>query len=256
VLFPAGCLRRNAQENGMSIAEVTTPPVLRSHVWPLAGKSVSGACAAQDEDLQMLRRIGSKLRFDRGETIFSEGDAAEYAYQVVKGAVRLCKHMADGRRQIAQFLLPGDFFSFMDLSEHSFTAEAVGDTTLISYPQRQIARLAEERPSLRRRFATLLSQRVLDIQNHLVILGRQTAREKVASFLLFLIEHEGTEEVNLLNVLMSRQDIADFLGLTIETVCRVLSAMKRDGLVGIPNLHQLAIKDIDALYAVADGENA
>jgi CRP-like cAMP-binding protein len=238
----------------MSIAEAVRQPFPPPpQVWPAFGKGV-GAPARADEDLQVLHRIGSKLRFDRGETIFSEGDPAEFAYRVLKGAVRLCKHMVDGRRQIAQFLLPGDFFSFMELSEHSFTAEAVSDTTLICYPQRQIERLGEERPSLRKRFSALLSRRVRDIQNHLVILGRQTAKEKVASFLLLLIEHQGSDEQTLLDVPMSRQDIADYLGLTIETVCRVLSAMKRDGLVDIPSLHELAVNDVDALYALADGE--
>ena len=222
-------------------------------VWPAFGKGV-GAPASADEDLQVLHRIGSKRHFERGQTIFSEGDPAEFAYRVLKGAVRLCRHMADGRRQISQFLLPGDFFSFMELSEHSFTAEAVSDAILICYPQRQVERLGEERPSLRRRFSALLSRRVRDIQNHLVILGRQTAKEKVASFLLLLIEHDGSEHGDCLDVPMSRQDIADYLGLTIETVCRVLSAMKRDGLLEIPSLHQVLVKDIDALYALMDGD--
>ena len=146
--------------------------------------------AGLDDDFQMLHRTGSKLRFDRGETIFNAGDAAEYAYRVVCGAVRLCKHLANGRRQIAQFLLPGDFFSFVDMTEHSFTAEAVSNVVLACYPQRQIERLTEARPALRRFFGSLLSRRVRDVQNHLVMLGRQTAKEKVASFLVMLIERE------------------------------------------------------------------
>src|SRR5262249_54949777 len=80
-----------------------------------------------DDDLKALHRIGSRIHFGRGETIFNEGDTAEYAYRVVSGTVRLCKHMPDGRRQIAQFLFAGEFFSFMDLREHSFSAEAVND---------------------------------------------------------------------------------------------------------------------------------
>lgn len=239
----------------MSIAEAIRPSAFlssRPAVWSVSG-SKSETPAGADQDLQLLQRIGTKLRFNRGETIFNEGDAAEYAYKVVSGAVRLCKHMADGRRQIAQFLLPGDFFSFMDLSEHSFTAEAVSDTTLTCYPQRQIERLGEERLSLRKRFAALLTRRVRDIQNHLVMLGRQTAKERVAAFFLHVIEHTGIDKAGLMELPMSRQDVADYLGLTIETVCRVLSAMKRHGLVGIPNLHQLVIKKPDALSELAEG---
>ena len=206
-----------------------------------------------DDDLKALHRIGSRMHFARGETIFNEGDSAEYAYKVASGAVRLCKHMPDGRRQIAQFLFAGEFFSFMDLKEHSFSAEAVNDVVLLCYPQKQIERLGEERLTLRKRFAALLARRVRDIQNHLVMLGRQTAKERVAAFLLHVIEHTGIDKSGVMELPMSRQDIADYLGLTIETVCRVLSAMKRNGLVGIPNLHQLVIKKPAVLAELAEG---
>jgi CRP/FNR family nitrogen fixation transcriptional regulator len=140
------------------------------------------------------------------------------------------------------------------LTEHSFTAEAVNDVIVICYPQRQIERLGEERLSLRKRFAALLTRRVRDTQNHLVMLGRQTAKERVAAFLMHVIDHTGVEQGGLIEMPMSRQDIADYLGLTIETVCRVLSAMKREGLIGIPNLHQLIVKNAETLYALAEGE--
>jgi CRP-like cAMP-binding protein len=237
----------------MSIAEITRLPTPSSQVWPSAGKRVIGSPADFHDDMVVLQRASSKIRFDRGETIFNEGDPAEHAYRVISGAVRLCKHMADGRRQIAQFLLPGDFFSFVDMTEHSFTAEAVCDVELTCYPQRQITRLTEERLGLRRYFGSLLSRRVRDVQNHLVMLGRQTAKEKVASFLVMLVERQGAENSRLA-VPMSRQDIADYLGLTIETVCRVLSAMKRKKLIDIPGLHDLTIRDFDALCALAEGE--
>ncbi len=238
----------------MSIAEITRLARPSSQIWPMPGNQPAVSPAGLDDDFQVLHRTGSKLRFDRGETIFNAGDAAEYAYRVVSGAVRLCKHLADGRRQIAQFLLPGDFFSFVDMTEHSFTAEAVSNVVLACYPQRQIERLTEARPALRRFFGSLLSRRVRDVQNHLVMLGRQTAKEKVASFLVMLIEREQNTESSHVDLPMSRQDIADFLGLTIETVCRVLSAMKRERLIDIPGPHELTIRDVDALYAFADGE--
>jgi len=206
-----------------------------------------------EDDLKALHRIGSRMHFARGETIFSEGDSAEYAYKIASGTVRLCKHMPDGRRQIAQFIFPGEFFSFMDLKEHSFTAEAVNDVVLLCYPQKQIERLGDERLTLRKRFAAVLTRRVRDIQNHLVMLGRQTAKERLAAFLVHVIEHMGIGKNGLMELPMSRQDMADYLGLTIETVCRVLSAMKRGGLIDIPNLHQLVIKNPSALSELAEG---
>jgi len=206
-----------------------------------------------EDDLKALHKIGSRIHFARGETIFSEGDSAEYAYKIASGTVRLCKHMSDGRRQIAQFIFPGEFFSFMDLKEHSFTAEAVNDVVLLCYPQKQIERLGEERSTLRKRFADVLTRRVRDIQNHLVMLGRQTAKERVAAFLVHVIEHMGIDKNGLMELPMSRQDMADYLGLTIETVCRVLSAMKRERLIDIPNLHQLVIKNTARLAELAEG---
>ena len=250
----AGVRNTNPQGIQMSIAEVSRLPSPSPRVWPTTGNRPIGFPAGVEDDFELLHRAGSKIRFDRGETIFNEGDAAEYAYSVISGAVRLCKHMADGRRQIAQFLLPGDFFSFVDMAEHSFTAEAVSDVVLACYPQRQIERLTEQRPVLRRFFGSLLSRRVRDVQNHLVMLGRQTAKEKVASFLVMLIERNEVTDNSHIDVQMSRQDIADFLGLTIETVCRVLSAMKREKLIDITALHELTIRNIDRLYALADGE--
>ena len=222
--------------------------------WPSSGKGDGhlGSPAETATDSDLLRQIGTKLRFNRNETIFHEGDPAEYAYKLVSGSVRLCKHMADGRRQIAQFLFPGDYFSFLELEQHSFTAEAVSDVVVTCYPQRQLEALSKETPALRKKFLAMLSQRVLDLQEHLVTLGRQTAKERVASFLVLLSHRVGCEDDNMVDVQMSRQDIADYLGLRIETVCRVLSDLKRAGMVDIPNQHQLILKDVEGLSELAD----
>ena len=240
----------------MSLAQAVHPPVrsLQPLVWPVAGgKAKFGSAAGGEEDTQALHRFGTKIRVPRGETIFNQGDPAEYAYKVISGAVRLCRHLSDGRRQITQFLFPGDFFNFMASGEHGFTAEAVSDAVLMSFPQRQLQQFRGERASVQERFMTLLSQRVLDAQNHLMVLGRQTATERVASFLVLLWERIGDEEDELLDVPMSRLDIADYLGLTIETVCRVLSRMKRKRIIDIPSMRQLTLRDIDNLQALADG---
>jgi CRP-like cAMP-binding protein len=207
-----------------------------------------------DEDVRALQQIGTKSRFARNETIFNEGDEAKYAYKVVSGAVRLCKHMADGRRQIADFLLPGDFFGFLQFGFYSFTAEAIGDVVVMCYPQRQLEQIGNSTPSLRKRLLVLLSQRLLGMQDHLVMLGRQTAKERVASFLIQLAERSGVEEDGPMELPMSRQDIADYLGLTIETICRTLSEFKRVKLIGLPDLHQVVLKDLEALHAIAEGD--
>jgi CRP/FNR family nitrogen fixation transcriptional regulator len=241
----------------MSILETFRSASATPLAWPIVGgKGMEfGTSAGVDEDVRALQQIGTKARIARNEAIFRQGDPVECAYKVVSGVVRLCRHMSGGRRHIAQFSFPGDFFSIMDFQEHSFTAEAVSDVVLMCYPHAKLAALGNDRPSVRRRFLTLVSQRLCEMENHLTVLGRQTAKERVVSLLLSLADRLGLEEDSLVDVPMNRQDIADYLGLTNETVCRVLSELKRAGLIETPNHRQVILSDAEALQSIADGED-
>ena len=163
---------------------------------------------------------------------------------MVSGAIRLCKHLADGRRQISDFVLPGDYCGFLHLEEHRFTAEATSDLEVVAYPHRQVEVLGESMPSMRHRLTDFLSRRLMGIQDHLIMLGRQTAKERVVSFLVRLAENAGAKEGDVVELPMNRQDMADYLGLTIETVSRVVTDLKRSRLVEIPSLHQFAITNM------------
>ena len=206
------------------------------------------------EDGLALQHIGTTVRMARNEIIFSEGDPATYAYKVTSGAVRLCRHMNDGRRHIAQFSFPGDFFSVMELEQHSFTAEAVNDVVLVRYPQIHLSALSDQNPEVGRHFIALLSHRLCELENHLTVLGRQNAKERVATFLLTLAERVGVEQSDLVDAPMNRHDIADYLGLTNETVCRILSEFRRERVIGTPNLRQFTLLNVDALQTLAGGE--
>jgi CRP/FNR family nitrogen fixation transcriptional regulator len=205
-------------------------------------------------DLIALQSIGTRVRFTRGETIFTEGDAATNVYRVICGAVRLCKHMPDGRRQIVDFVLAGDFFGVMPVTAHAFTAEAVNDAVVVSYPRSQVERLGEQFASVRRSLFSLLSDAMLGMHSHLVMLGRQTAKERLAAFLQRLVERADAVDGDTVELPMSRQDIADYLGLTIETVCRELSALKKSRIVAAPDLQSFVLKKGDALGRIATGE--
>jgi CRP/FNR family transcriptional regulator, nitrogen fixation regulation protein len=240
--------------HNMSIAE--TAQLTRSHTFPPvrpASNDPQGALPRTDGEPIALQNIGTKLPFNHNQTIFNEGDPAELAYKVLSSSVRLCNHLADGRRQIVQFLFPGYLFSFMELAGHSLTAEAINDVVLISYPQHQTIHLGVQDPSLLERFVALMSQWLHMMHDHLRLLGRQAALERVSSFLLSLKERRGAEEGDALEIPMSRQDIADYLGLTIGTVCRVLTKLRRSRAIGIPNIHELVLNDVEALFAVAEG---
>ena len=243
----------------IAMAPVYGTTATRVSANPFSWSTLGGAAADAsnpshlDEDLRALQQVGVKVRFSRNETIFNDGDEATNCYKVISGSVRLCKHMTDGRRQIADFLLAGDFFGFKQFGQYKFTAEAVGDVVLMRYPQRQVARLSSSMPNLRERLLVLLSQRLVGMQDHLVMLGRQTAKERIASFLLHLAERSDAEERLAFDLPMSRQDIADYLGLTIETVCRMLSELKREKIIAIPNSGQVILNDIETLQTLTEG---
>ena len=215
-------------------------------------QTISSPARGRPDEMSALDRTGTPVLVLQNQTIFSQGEPVDHAYKVVRGVVRLCKHLPDGRRQIAQFLFPGDYFSFVTIGDHGFSAEAVVDLSLLSFSQERIERLCHDNPNLRNRLFQILSQRVCDIQNHLTIVGRQTAKERVAAFLLLLSERLGAGGETF-DVPMNRQDIADYLSLTMETVSRTLSRLKAARIIAIPDLHRLELRDVDALRALSDG---
>lgn len=214
-----------------------------------------GKHGTASSELGALREIGANLTFARNETIFSEGDSAEYSYRVVSGAVRLCKMLSNGRRQIADFFLPGDFFALGGASEHAFTAEAVNDAVVVCFQRRRIERLCDEAPDIRKDLLSRLYRDLSAAQNHLVMLGRQSAKERVASFLLLLAGRVKASNGESIELPMGRQDIADYLGLTIETVCRALSDLKRSRLITTPNTHEVVLNNIEALQQLTENES-
>jgi len=221
---------------------------------PQRGFAFGEKTSGLDRDVRTLRQVGVTTRFSHNQTIFNEGDEAKHAYTLVRGAVRLCKHMADGRRQIVDFLLPGDAFGFLQFGFYSFTAEAIGRVAMICYPPHQVEQLVNSTPDLCQRLLVVLSKRLLGMQDRLVLLGRQTAKERVASFLITLADRSGTAEDTPLELPMSRRDIADYLGLSMETVCRELSDLKRERTISIHNSHQLVLKDMETLQTFAAGD--
>ena len=171
----------------------------------------------------------ARHRFARGGEVFAEGDPGTFFYKVVSGTVRTGKLLADGRRQIDAFHLAGDVFGLESGDRHHFTAEAVDDVVVIAYRRSRFASLVHDDPA----FGELLLASMLTsldrAHDHMVLLGRKTALEKMASFLLDMARRRsGADKVVLP---MQRTDIADHLGLTIETVSRTLTQMVRDGLI-------------------------
>ena len=217
--------------------------------WPVLE---GGRSETVDPMTAALQSIGTVLKFKRNAAVFNEGDPARCVYKVISGAVRTCRVLMDGRRQIADFILPGDFFGLDWQSAHGFTAEAIADAVIVAYPRLQLEQIAESKPAVQKLLMSLLCKGLNSTQNHVVMLGRQTATERLAWFLLRIMER--TDHNPSLDLPMSRLDIADYLGLTIETVSRGISQFKRKDLIAVSGAHQVILKNIEALEALASGE--
>jgi CRP/FNR family nitrogen fixation transcriptional regulator len=198
---------------------------------------------------ETLRTAGSVVQVAEGREIFAEGEDADVFFKVVSGVVRVCKFLSDGRRQIEAFHVAGDVFGFELSSERALSAEAVSDCTLVSYRRRGIETLAQKDESITRQLFQYAMQNLAHAQSHSLLLGRRGAAEKMASFLLSQAEH--STDGRTVNLAMTRQDIADYLGLTIETVSRSLSLLERQGVIVLANTREVRLKNVEALEDMA-----
>jgi len=175
-----------------------------------------------------LSPCGLRMQFAAGEEIYAQEEEADLVYQLVRGAVRTTRLMSDGRRHIGDFYYPGDLFGVEAGPEHRYSAEALGDCEVLVVKRAALKHYGAEGERLERMIWAATAQQLERTQDHLMLLGRKTACEKVASFLLDIADRFGGEVTTLP---MGRQDMADYLGLTIETVSRMLTQLQADGLV-------------------------
>jgi CRP/FNR family nitrogen fixation transcriptional regulator len=237
--------------------ETLSNATLAGHRWPVIAGNAARRIEPVDDDFAVLGDAGSQMSFARNETIFEEGAEAEYCYRLVSGSVRLCKFLVDGRRQITEFFLPGDFFGLTDVDFHDLNAEAITDVVVLRYPRTRIDMLSDGDTHLRRKLNRLLHDRLNAAQLHLVMLGRHTVKERIAFFLLGIAERLGLDlqAGGGIDLPMGRLDVADYLGLTIETVCRAISDLKRTGVIAVPNTHRIVLHNAGMLRNLADGES-
>jgi CRP/FNR family transcriptional regulator, nitrogen fixation regulation protein len=171
----------------------------------------------------------SQFKYHREAEIFGEEELAEYVYQIIDGAARTYKLLPDGRRQINSFHLPGDLFGLENGATHRFTAEAVVETNVRITRRRSLLDTAANCKAGATNLLSLVTRNLQHAENHMLLLGRKTALEKVAAFLLEMDERQARPNVMLLP--MTRRDIADYLGLTIETVSRALSTLRAENIL-------------------------
>ncbi|HLN25998.1 MAG TPA: cyclic nucleotide-binding domain-containing protein [Patescibacteria group bacterium] len=213
-------------------------------------------CAGlSSEHVRRLVSILGQVQVEPNTTVFREGDPAQHLYSIGTGAVKLYKLLSDGRRQITAFLFAGDFFGLSMHGVYAYTAEAMTPVHLCRFPRRKLEALFDEVPKLEKRLLGATIHELASAHEQMLLLGRKTAREKVATFLVTLwarLVGDGEQPAQI-TLPMSRSDIADYLGLTIETVSRTLTVFKREALITLPDANHVAIKQHDALARIAEG---
>ena len=214
------------------------------------------ACAPlTSEEQKRLAAIMRTIAVEPHYPIFNEADPAEYVYNVTAGTVKVYKLLGDGRRQITGFLFAGDFLGLIHNESYAYSAEALVPTTLCRFPRRKLETLLDAMPNLEQRLLAMASHELAAAQDQMVLLGRKSARERVVSFMLMLsnsaARHGRPDDP--VSLPMSRSDIADYLGLTIETVSRTLTGLRKQGLIELLDEKQVRLSKRSELREIAEG---
>ena len=188
--------------------------------------------------------MGAPMSFTRNAEIYGEGEPADYLYKVVSGTVRTYKVLSDGRRQIGAFYMPGDVFGLETSDEHTFSAEAIADTKVLVIKRSALVALAKRDGEVARQLWALTGLELSRVQDHILLLIK-TAQERVAGFLLEMADRASNG--NSVELPMSRQDIADYLGLTIETVSRTLTTLENAAAIELPSSRRIVLRNRSAL---------
>jgi len=199
-----------------------THAIRRSSTNRPVATSYAGAVNADPLE-QSMQLMGVMMTYRRDSEIFGENEPADYLYKMVSGSVRIYKIVGDGRRQINGFYLPGDIFGLEFGEEHTLSAEAISDAKVLVVKRSALNALAARDPSIAQQLFALTGRELHRAQDRILLLIKD-ARERVASFLLEMADRAA--QSNTIELPMSRQDIADYLGLTIETVSRTLSSLE------------------------------
>jgi CRP/FNR family transcriptional regulator len=213
-------------------------------------------CSALDDDeLRLLNDISMDVQLPPGAAAYDEGEQADYVYNLTAGFMKLYKLLPDGRRQITGFVFPGDFLGLASEKEYVHTAEAITDATLCKFKRTKLERLFTDLPKLESRLLEISRNELAEAHNQMLLLGRKSAKERIASFLTML--HRRAERLELptrpLEIPMSRNDIGDYLGLTTETVSRTLTRLKQSGIIALNSDRRITIVDPASLSEMAEG---
>jgi CRP/FNR family transcriptional regulator, anaerobic regulatory protein len=234
--------------------EATGPhPVLEALTCAACPARKSDICGGLDDaEIVELSKHSHRIRLSPGETLIWDGDPSQHAYIVTHGALRAAKSNADGRRQILDFLFAGQFIGMSSDDVIHFNAEALTDTEVCRFDRRKLEDLMARHPAVEKGYRAGTARQLESAYDHAYNLGRGTAMERVAAFLIDLQASRCPRSpAGVLELPMTRTDIADFLGLTLETVSRAFSRIKTLGVIRLLSAHEVEIRDVERLKALA-----
>ncbi len=204
-------------------------------------------------ELEGLVGIGITSQAIPGQTIVLEGDPCSHCFRVLTGAVRLYKATIDGRRQVIDFLITGECFGLLG-AHYTYSVDAITHTTLIKTSRATLLAAVREQPGLAERLIERAAHELARAHEQMLLLGRKSASERVAHLLVELARRIGADEARpAFRLPISRQEMADHLGLTIETVSRTMTRLKEEGLIALPTPQNVVLLHPADLGALADG---
>jgi CRP/FNR family transcriptional regulator len=221
--------------------------------WPSITKTYRNpasrpATDAPGSSITILHQFGVKRYFLRDDVIFDAQQSTDRVIRVLSGTLRLCKHIA-GRRRIVDFLQPGDLYGITGSPQ--FSVEAVTDAVVTAYPRRQLHELIAASPYIGLTMVSQLAESLAAVQSQLLSFGCANAKMQMAAFLLRLCARQGVVEGGRIELAMSRRDVADHLGLSVETACRALSTLQSEAMIRIPDRRHIPIANMRALSDLA-----
>ena len=206
-----------------------------------------GDAVNTDSLSQTMHLMGATMAYPHNTEIFGENEPADYLYKVISGSVRTYKILSDGRRQVGGFYLPGDIFGLEFSDEHTLSAEAISDAKVLVVKSSALSALAARDPSVAQQLFALTGRELHRVQDRTLLLIKN-ARERVGSFILEMAER--ASENNTIELPMPRQDIADYLGLTVETVSRTLTSLETASAIEVsPSSRRIVLRNRAALAA-------
>lgn len=220
------------------------------------GSRIAGLCQPLDSAaLDEMSSESQQVTMPAHTMVFREGDPAGRIFTLIEGFAKLTRLLPDGKQQVVGFRFAGDVIGYTTLPAHPFDAELLTDSRLCRLERRQLDGLLRRYPKLERRMLDLCVQELTATQEQLVTVGRRSAEARVAAFLISLVEAERRRgrSNTVLEMPMTRADIADFLGLTLETVSRSLTAFRKRGWIREPVHHRVELLNLRALSALAEG---